>query len=162
MLEFIDVNWTCCLRLKLSNLWKNVKLLAPRTNFQSGVTFSEDCTSNSSFRMFYSTYFYVGVSPGKNIFHMFYNDVGFFIVLGNRNVLVLWLVDCPTAIWFNFPGFIKYHATCLVPLLILWKSTSRGFNAIVYVTMAVGSPWVISSRGLICLPPMINNLSHTT
>ena len=65
-------------------------------------------------------------------------------------------------IWYNFPGPIKYHATSLILLLILWTSSRRSFNPIVYVAMTVGSSQVILSRGLISLTPKVNYLSRIT
>ena len=63
---------------------------------------------------------------------------------------------------YNFPGPIKYHATCLVLLIILWRSSRRSFNAIVYVALTVGSSRVILSRGLISLTSKVNYLSRIT
>ena len=105
VLESIDISWRCCLRLKLMNLWKNVELLAPRINFQFDVVFLKVVLPITARECFIPHISILALVLKKNLYHFFRNDVfqwyRVFIVLDNRNVLVLWLVDCPTTIWFN-------------------------------------------------------------
>lgn len=108
------ISWICYLRLKLSNLQKNLKMLAPRINVSSDVSLSEGYTSNNSSQMFCCIYRNVDVLPGKEFFRilfvlMLYNDLGFWWFWITA---ILWSFDLQTVL----PRFdmVQLFYTCYV------------------------------------------------